>query len=92
MTFEWDPRKEAQNIRKHGVSFHEAATVFGDPLALTFPDSEHSITELRFITIGLSNTSRTLTIAHTDRRDRIRLISAREATPRERTEYEDEKA
>lgn len=88
MNFEWDPRKAATNRRKHGVSFHEAATVFGDPLALTYNDPDHSISEQRFITLGASNVGRLLIIAHADRGENIRIISARKATPRERNQYE----
>jgi uncharacterized protein len=89
VNFEWDPRKEARNIRKHGVSFHEAATVFGDPLALTYHDPDHSISEERFITVGISSTGRLLILAHGDSGENIRIISARETTPRERTNYEE---
>ncbi len=88
MNFEWDPIKAAQNRRKHGVSFHEAATVFGDPLALTYPDPDHSVEEQRFITTGTSNTGRLLIVAHADRGESIRIISARKTTLRERTTYE----
>lgn len=91
MTFEWDPHKEAQNHRKHGVSFREAATVFSDLLALTFHDPDHSIAELRFITLGMSNAGRILIVAHADRGDNIRIISARKTTARERKRYEEEK-
>ncbi len=86
--FEWDDRKEKSNIRKHGISFHDAATVFGDVLAWTFSDPDHSNSEDRFITIGCSKTRKTLVISHTDREDRIRIISARQATPREKRQYE----
>lgn len=90
MTFEWDSRKDAQNRRKHGVSFHEAATVFGDPLALTFLDPDHSVAEKRFVTVGKSTAHRLLIVAHTDRGESIRIISARETTLRERIQYEEE--
>ena len=88
MNFEWDPRKEAKNRKKHRVSFHEAAPVFGDPLAVTYHDPDHSEEEQRFISIGVSNSSRLLIVAHTDRGERIRIISARVATVRERRQYE----
>ncbi len=65
MEFEWDPNKAVKNIKKHGVSFNEAATVFGDPLSTTFPDPDHSIQESRFIIIGLSRSGRALVVAHT---------------------------
>ena len=86
--FEWDTEKEKSNIRKHGASFHEAATVFGDPLSVTFPDPDHSTGERRYITVGLSIQGKTLIVSHTDRDRRIRLISARKTTTRERRFYE----
>jgi uncharacterized protein len=91
VNFEWDAKKAAKNLHKHGVSFHEAATVFGDSLALTYPDPDHSIAEARFITMGLSQAGRILFVAHLDRGERIRIVSARKATPREREYYEKEK-
>ena len=90
MNFEWDPRKAEINLRKHDVSFTEAGTVFGDDLAITVPDPDHSIDEDRYITIGWSNRRRLLIIAYTDRGNRIRIISARELTPSERKAYEKE--
>jgi uncharacterized DUF497 family protein len=90
MDFEWDPRKAEINLRKHGVSFTEAGTVFGDDLAITVPDPDHSKKEERFITIGWSNRRRLLMVSHTDRDDRIRIISARELTRNERKAYEEE--
>ena len=89
MNFEWDPRKAAQNLRKHGVSFQEAATVFGDPLALTFDDPDHSITEQRYITVGMSSEGRVLIVAHADRGENIRIVSARKTSRRERRHYEE---
>lgn len=89
MNFEWDPGKARQNRRKHRVSFHEAATVFGDPLAVTFPDPDHSASEQRFITVGMSSAGRVLMVAHTERGEYFRIISARKATQRERKEYEE---
>ena len=89
MEFEWDPRKAEINLRKHGISFLEAGTVFGDKLAITVPDPDHSDNEDRFITIGWSNRRRLLMISHTDRGDRMRIISARELTKAERKEYEE---
>ena len=89
MTIEWDPRKAASNRRTHGVDFHEAGSVLDDPLSTTFPDPEHSVDEHRCITIGVSASGRILVIAHTDRGDAVRLISARRATPRERRFYEE---
>jgi uncharacterized protein len=91
MDFEWDPNKAEINLRKHGVSFAEAGTVFGDELAITVPDPDHSDDENRYITVGWSNRRRLLIISHTDRDDKIRIIIARELTPRERKTYEEEK-
>ena len=90
MNFEWDPRKAEINLRKHGVSSTEAGTVFGDDLTITVPDPDHSKDEDRYITIGWSSRRRLLMIAHTDRGERIRIISARELTGSERKVYEEE--
>lgn len=90
MEFEWDDRKAASNSRKHGVSFEEAATVFGDPLAITFADPEHSEGERRFLTFGLSRSSRLLVIAHAERGRDERIISARLMTRQERRIYEED--
>ncbi|MCC7290932.1 MAG: BrnT family toxin [Phycisphaerales bacterium] len=87
--FEWDPHKAAGNLRKHGVSFKEAVTVFGDDLSLTIEDELHSEFEPRFVTIGSSSTGRALVVVHADRPASIRIISARKATPRERRQYEE---
>ncbi len=89
MNFEWDPGKARKNRRKHRVSFEEAATVFGDPLALTFPDPDHSETEHRFITVGISSAKRILMVAHTERGETLRIISARKVTQHERKHYEE---
>jgi len=89
MEFEWDPDKGARNLAKHSVSFHEAATVFGDPLAMTYPDPDHSEDEDRFLTFGYSSEGHLLVVSHADRGDRTRIISARRATPRERKIYEE---
>jgi uncharacterized protein len=75
-------------LAKHGVSFDEAATVFGDPLALTYFDPDHSDDEDRFLTFGISSTGDLLVVSHTDRDDKTRIISARQATRRERNSYE----
>ena len=88
MQFEWDDEKASISERKHGVSFPEAMTVFGDPLALTGYDPDHSTDEDRFITMGHAITERLLIVCHTDREQRIRIISARIATRRERKDYE----
>ena len=89
MNFEWDLNKAASNLRKHQVSFNEAATIFGDFLSVTFLDPDHSSDEERYITIGLSHQNRVLVVSHTDRNDAIRIISARKATRSERRFYEE---
>ena len=88
--FEWDPAKAKTNLRKHGVSFREAATVLLDPLGITIFDPDHSDEEDRFITFGFSAAGRLLIIAHTERGERIRIISARGITRAEREAYEQE--
>jgi uncharacterized protein len=90
VTFAWNEVKASANLKKHGVDFREAATVFGDAHSTTFPDRDHSVGERRFITIGASARGRVLVVAHTEVGDTIRIISARTATPRERTFYEEE--
>lgn len=87
LEFEWDRRKAALNNRKHGVSFEEAATAFGDPRSLTVPDPEHSRDEDRFVLLGVSYQGRLLVVVHTERGDNLRIISARRATKRERQQY-----
>ncbi|PWU21415.1 MAG: hypothetical protein C5B50_01735 [Verrucomicrobia bacterium] len=89
MNFEWDPEKAAANKRKHGISFEEAATVFADPLSATYYDPAHSVGESRYITVGMSRSGRLLFVAHTDRGEIIRIISARLATRRERKQHEE---
>jgi uncharacterized protein len=86
--FQWDPTKGASNRRKHGVSFEEAATVFGDPLAGTIHDPDHSYDEHRFITIGESDAGRLVVVTHVDRDEDVRIISARLPTGRETKRYE----
>lgn len=88
MLFDWDARKARSNLRKHGVSFREAGGVFDDPLAITFADPDHSEIENRSVTFGVSRASRFLVVAHTDRGDKIRVISARLMTKQERKIYE----
>ncbi|MGG6237265.1 BrnT family toxin [Nodosilinea sp. AN01ver1] len=90
MEFEWHPDKAASNFQKHGVAFQEAATVFGDALSLTFPAPDHSVGEDRYVTIGMSRSARLLVVSHTDRGNRIRLISARQATRQEQRVYEED--
>jgi uncharacterized DUF497 family protein len=86
--FEWDPDKERSNIERHGVDFTEAATVFGDPLELTISDPDHSVGEFRFLSTGHSVLTRILVVSYTEREDRIRIINARTASPKERRQYE----
>jgi hypothetical protein len=83
LEFEWDPRKARENLLKHGVGFEEALTAFADPLSIEIPDPEHSLDEERFVLIGRGARGRLLVVVHTERGDRIRLISARRATRRE---------
>jgi uncharacterized protein len=90
MEFEWDNRKATRNLRSHGVSFQEAATVFGDPLAVTYFDPDHSEDEDRYLTFGSSSFGRLLVVVHTDRGDVTRIITARQATKHERKQYEEE--
>ncbi len=87
MVYEWDPAKAASNLRRHGVSFPEATSVFLDQAALTFDDPDHSEEEQREITIGVSARQRVLFVSHCARGDRIRIINARKATRRERSQY-----
>lgn len=91
MQFEWDEKKNQTNIRKHGVSFEEAQTVFFDPLTLVAPDPEHSKAEDRYLAIGHSSKHRALLVVHCFCREDelIRIISARKLTPSERKQYED---
>ena len=89
MKFEWDPVKARSNLRKHKVSFEEAATALSDPLAATGADPDHSISEFRYITFGISELNRLLVVAHTEQGETIRIISARLASKRERKIYEE---
>lgn len=89
MIYGWDPAKAKDNLREHGVSFEEAATVFLDPLALTFPDPLHSGGEEREITVGHCARHQIVFVSHCQRDDRMRIISARKATRRERRQYEE---
>lgn len=88
MEFEWNPDKAVLNVEKHSVSFQEAATVFNDPLSATFPDPNHSIGESRYVIIGISRFGQLLVVAHTDRGEKTRIISARKATRQEKRFYE----
>ncbi len=89
MEFDWDEAKARRNLLRHGVSFHEAATVFGDSLAITFSDPDHSVGEERLLTFGTSLNGRLLAVIHTARGSSVRIISARRATRRERKIYEE---
>ena len=88
LRFEWDPRKAARNLAKHGVPFEEAATAFGDPLGRITSDPRHSVDEERFVLLGLSRQQRLLAVMFAERGEAIRIISARRAIPRERRDYE----
>ncbi|MGB1110068.1 MAG: BrnT family toxin [Gammaproteobacteria bacterium] len=88
MNFEWNIDKSERNLRKHGIAFREALTVFSDALSLTYPDIDHSRDEERFLIIGLSSIGNVLVVSHTFREDNIRIISARRATKKERNFYE----
>ena len=92
MQFEWDPRKAAANVKRRRITFDEAASVLDDPLSTTYPDEAHSEEETRFLTIGASQRGRVLVVAHTERNDTIRIISARRTTRREREFYEQGKS
>ncbi|MBU1054762.1 MAG: BrnT family toxin [Proteobacteria bacterium] len=89
LIFEWDEVKAKINLKKHKISFEEGKTVFNDPLLFTFPDDVHSSTEERFISIGLSANGLVLVLIHTPKQNKIRIISCRKATTRERKFYEE---
>lgn len=90
MEFEWDRKKAERNLRKHRVSFTEAATVFGDPFGVTVRDPDHSSEEERYFTVGVSDRRRLVMVSHADRGDRVRIISARTMTRAEREAYEEQ--
>ncbi len=89
MQFEWDRRKAKSNLKKHDISFQEAATVFGDELSITFDDPGHSVNEYRLLTFGLSRTGKAIIVSHTERGKSMRIISARQMTKQERQIYEE---
>ena len=89
LEFEWDPAKAEANLKEHGVSFDEATTVFRDTLSITIADPDHSDSEDRFIDIGMSHRMQLLVVSYTERKDKIRIISARRATRAERKSYEE---
>ena len=88
MKFEWDIKKATTNVKKHGITFQEAATIFGDPLAITFNDPDHSVNENRYITFGQSLQKRLIVVSHTEHGDRTRIINARLMERKERRIYE----
>ena len=92
VTFEWDEEKAESNLEKHGVSFEEAATAFGDTLSVTIPDPAHSEGEIRFLLIGVTTDQRMVVVAHTERGDNIRIINARPAKRKEVRDYEQRSA
>jgi uncharacterized DUF497 family protein len=87
--FTWDDRKAAINLRKHGITFEEAASIFGDPLLMTIPDRKHSNGEERFFSLGKSREDRLLAVAHTESRDWVHIINARKASRKETKTYEE---
>lgn len=86
--FEWDAVKAQGNVVRHGVSFEDALSVFGDPLATTIRDPDHSLDEERFLTTGVSKGQRLIIVSHTEREGRLRIISAPAVTAAERRQYE----
>jgi uncharacterized DUF497 family protein len=89
LVFEWDSKKAAINIAKQSVSFAEATTIFGDKFSITIPDPKHSQKEARFVTIGKTISAQVIVVVHTERGDKIRIISARQASRKERKTYEE---
>jgi len=89
LTFEWDEKKADENLRKHGVSFDEAKTVFNDPFSVTIYDPDHSSDEQRYVDIGLSSKGRLIVVSYCKRGETIRLISSRKATRKEQRDYEE---
>ncbi len=90
MKLDWDAKKAASNVRKHRVSFEEAGTVFGDPMALTFGDPDHSTVEMRFLTFGVTRTNKFIIVSYTERQGVTRIISARKMSKQERDVYEND--
>ena len=90
MRIEWDPVKAKYNLKKHGVSFKEAATALSDPMAVTGSDPDHSLYEERYVTFGVSEKGRLIAVSHTEEGEAIRIISARIASKGERELYEEE--
>jgi uncharacterized protein len=90
LRFEWDQRKADLNLKKHGVAFQEATSIFADVLSITTPDPDHSALEARFLDLGLSHRNRLLVVSYAERGEIIRIISARRASRSERKEYENQ--
>jgi hypothetical protein len=88
MDFEWDPDKAGINLQRHGVSFYEASEIFGDTLSLSVADPDHSQVECRYLIFGKTYGEKYLVVSYTERNDKIRIISARKMTPKERRAYE----
>jgi len=91
LEFEWEPAKAERNLKEHGVSFHDATTIFRDTLSITILDPDHSDSENRFVDIGMSHRMELLVVSYTERKDRVRIIGARRATRAERKNYEETK-
>jgi hypothetical protein len=89
MKIEWDPEKAKSNLKKHGISFEEAATALSDPMAATGADPDHSISEERYVTFGVSEKGRLVVVSHTEKDETIRIISARKASKGEKELYEE---
>ena len=89
MKIEWDPEKAKFNLKKHGISFEEAATTLSDPMAATGADPDHSITEERYVTFGVSEKGRLVVVSHPEKHETIRIISARKASKGEKELYEE---
>jgi len=89
LSFEWDEEKALRNIDKHGVNFEEGVTIFHDPLSISIDDPDHSVNEERFIDIGVSESGRLLVVSYSERTGKIRIISCRKATKKERRQYEE---
>ena len=89
MTFEWDARKTAASLKKHRVTFEDASSVFFDPLAITYPDPDHSLDERREVTVGYTMKKEMVFVSHCERGERIRIIGARPRTRTERRQYEE---
>ena len=90
LNFQWDRAKAAANLRKHGISFEDAASAFGDPLSISIPDPDHSESEERLVLLGMTQRHRLVVVVHIEQGDTIRIISARPATSAERRDYEEE--